>query len=172
MTIHDEFVPAGIERTFPNLLTAEGILGDEAIGRYKDNDGNTPTQTEYDITTLFTRTIQSPADHTFCYPGKATKAYAVASPLMFRTGLNLLYWYTNPNSIAKNDVNRIKILDNLPATWEKTLYLEAKMYEYATFARKAEGGEWYIGLTFGKRKGFKSFFRLFRLQPKIQNRHL
>ncbi len=145
MTIHDEFVPAGIERTFPNLLTAEGILGDEAIGRYKDNDGNTPTQTEYDITTLFTRTIQSPADHTFCYPGKATKAYAVASPLMFRTGLNLLYWYTNPNSIAKNDVNRIKILDNLPATWEKTLYLEAKMYEYATFARKAESGEWYIG---------------------------
>ena len=100
MTIHDEYVPAGLERTFPNLLTAEGIHGDEGIGK------STP-DVEYDIATLLTRPIQAPTDHTFCYPGKATKAYAVASPLMFRTGLNVLYWYTNPNSLPAADKNRL-----------------------------------------------------------------
>lgn len=97
LTVHDEWVPTGIERTYPNLLTTEGILGDEGIGRR--GDGQIPQ----DIATLFTRTIQGPTDHTYCYPGKATKAYALASPLMFRSGLNCLCWYTNPTVIGSKD---------------------------------------------------------------------
>ena len=64
LTIHDEYVTSGIERTYPNLLTTEGILGDEGI------KGG---QIAEDISTLFTRAIQGPTDHTVCYPGKATK---------------------------------------------------------------------------------------------------
>lgn len=138
MTIHDEYVPAGIQRTFPNLLCTEGILGDEGIGK-------TTPDVEYDITTLLTRPLQSPTDHTFCYPGKGTKAYAIASPIMFRTGMNVLYWYTAPNSIPAADRNRLKIWDNLPTTWKQTLYLEAKSYEYATYARQSFDSKWYIG---------------------------
>lgn len=138
MTIHDEYVPAGIQRTFPHLLCTEGILGDEGIGK-------TTPDVEYDITTLLTRPLQSPTDHTYCYPGKGTKAYAIASPIMFRTGMNVLYWYTAPNSIPTVDRGRLKIWDNMPTTWKQSLFLEAKSYEYATYARQSFDGRWYIG---------------------------
>ena len=136
LTVHDEWVPTGIERTYPNLLTTEGILGDEGIGR--ESDGQIPQ----DIATLFTRTIQGPTDHTYCYPGKATKAYALASPLMFRSGLNCLYWYTNPTVIGSND--NMGFWQSFPSTWDESRYLEGSMYEYATYARRA-GTTWYLG---------------------------
>lgn len=77
LTVHDEWVPTGLERTYPNLFCTEGILGDEGIGK------NTP-QVEEDIATLFTRCIQGVTDHTYCWPGKATKGYALASPCCSR----------------------------------------------------------------------------------------
>lgn len=116
LTVHDDWVPTGIERTYPNLLTTEGILGDEGIGRR--GDGQIPQ----DIATLFTRTIQGPTDHTYCYPGKATKAYALASPLMFRSGLNCLYWYTNPTVIGSKD--NMGFWQSFPSTWNESRYLE------------------------------------------------
>lgn len=138
MTIHDEYVASGLERTYPNLMQEEGILGDEGIGK------NNP-QVDKDIATLFTRTIQGPADHTFCYPGKGTKAYALASPIMFRAGMSLLYWYTDPESIPVQDQSKVGIWKDFPGTWSKTLYLEGKMYQYATYARKTKEDVWYVG---------------------------
>ena len=140
LTVHDEWVPTGLERTHPNLFCTEGILGDEGIGR--KSDGQIPQ----DIATLFTRPIQGPTDHTFCYPGKATKAYALASAMMFRTGMSVLYWYTNPDAVKSQTGDVLKFWQNLPCNWDKTLYLEGSMYEYATYARKAKGtDDWYIG---------------------------
>ena len=140
LTVHDEWVPTGLERTYPNLFCTEGILGDEGIGR--KSDGQIPQ----DIATLFTRPIQGPTDHTFCYPGKATKAYALASAMMFRTGMSVLYWYTNPDAVKSQTGDVLKFWQNLPCNWDKTLYLEGSMYEYATYARKAKGtDDWYIG---------------------------
>lgn len=146
LTVHDKWVPSGIERTYPNLLSAEGIYGDEEKGNVSIPE---------DISTIFTRTIQGPADHTFCWPGKATKGYALASPIMFRTGLNLLFWYTNTLDIPEKDKEVIDFYDDLPSTWKKTLYLEGEMEEYATIARQsfasarkdgtALPGRWYIG---------------------------
>lgn len=146
MTVHDVWVPSGIERTYPNLLTAEGIYGDEEKGNVSIPE---------DISTIFTRTIQGPADHTFCWPGKATKGYALASPIMFRTGLNLLFWYTNTLDIPDKDKEVIDFYDDLPSTWKKTLYLEGEMQGYATIARQsfastrndgtAVPSRWYIG---------------------------
>ena len=140
LTVHDEWVPTGLERTYPNLFCTEGILGDEGIGR--KSDGQIPQ----DIATLFTRPIQGPTDHTFCYPGKATKAYALTSAMMFRTGMSVLYWYTNPDAVKSQTGDVLKFWQNLPCNWDKTLYLEGSMYEYATYARKARGtDDWYIG---------------------------
>ena len=140
LTIHDEYVTTGIERTFPNLFCTEGIHGDEGIGRYET--GN-PEVAE-DITTLFTRMIQGPADHTYCWPGKATKAYALASPLLFRSGMSALYWYTNPASVPAQDRDLMGFWEDFPGTWDESLYLEGSLYEYATYARRT-GETWYIG---------------------------
>lgn len=145
MTVHDNWVPTGIERTYPNLLSAEGIFGDEEKANVTIPE---------DISTLFTRTIMAPADHTFCWPGKATKGYALASPLMFRTGLNLVFWYTNTLDIPDQDKEVIDLYDHLPANWKSTTWLEGDMQKYATVLRQSyetqteEGtipSRWYIG---------------------------
>jgi 2',3'-cyclic-nucleotide 2'-phosphodiesterase (5'-nucleotidase family) len=138
LTIHDEYVSSGLERTYPNLLTIEGILGDEGIGR-----GTNPQVAE-DISVLFTRFILGFADHTFCYPGKASRAYALASPVLMRSGLQSLYWYENPNSIRRIPANEAKFWQDLPATWDELKVLEAKMAGYATYARRT-GSDWFIG---------------------------
>lgn len=138
LTIHDEYIRTGTERTFPNCLTTEAIYGDEAIGRY------TPSkQIEEDITTLFTRMIQGPADHTFCYPGKGTKAYALASPIMFKSGLHYLYWYAG-SAAGVSQKDNVSVWYNLPAEWDELKVLEASLREYATYARRS-GDTWYIG---------------------------
>ncbi|WP_195451344.1 NPCBM/NEW2 domain-containing protein [Anaeromassilibacillus sp. 1001302B_160321_C8] len=137
LTIHDEYVPTGLERTYPNLLTTEGILGDEGI------QGD---QIAQDISTLFTRAIQGPADHTFCYPGKATKGYALASSLLFRTGMHSLYWYGNPTNIPQIPEQERQFWKDLPSNWDELRVLEASMSEYATYARKARGEDvWFAG---------------------------
>lgn len=138
LTIHDEYVTTGIERTYPHILAVEGILGDEGIGI------ETPQAAE-DIANIFIRTVQGPVDHTFCYPGKASKAYALASPIVFRSGISMLYWYTDPEDVPKGDREKMDLWDDLPQTWEESLYLEGKMYEYATVARKSKEGIWYVG---------------------------
>ncbi|MDR2671092.1 MAG: glycoside hydrolase family 97 N-terminal domain-containing protein, partial [Oscillospiraceae bacterium] len=135
LTIHDEYVTTGIERTFPNCLTTEGILGDEGIQT---------AEIAQDITTLFTRAIQGPTDHTFCYPGKATRGYALASSMMFRTGLNSLYWYGNPSSLASLRPEEKKFWADLPATWDELRVIEAELSSHATYARR-RGNDWYLG---------------------------
>ena len=51
--IHDEYRPTGYERTYPNLMTQEGIRGDE----------ESPS-TEHTLITLFTRMIAGAGDNT------------------------------------------------------------------------------------------------------------
>lgn len=135
LVIHDEWLSYGLERTYPNILSTEAILGDEDLRT---------EQIPNDITALFTRLIQGPADHTFVYPGKGTKGYALASPILFRSGLQSLFWFSSPYDIANESQDEIKLWRDLPVVWDELLVLEASLYEYATYARR-KGSEWYIG---------------------------
>jgi alpha-glucosidase len=54
--IHDEYRPTGFSRTYPNLLTQEGVRGNEEM----------PEATNSTILP-FTRFIAGAADHTICY---------------------------------------------------------------------------------------------------------
>ena len=149
--IHDEYRPTGYTRTYPNLLTQEGIRGDE----------ENPF-TEHTITTLFTRMIAGPADNTICYfnnrvnkmsshVAQMAKAVCIYSPLQF------LYWYDRPvpDSLKKGkegeimDVPELKWFNDLPVVWDDTKVLESDMEKYATIARK-KGDEWFIGSLNGQ----------------------
>lgn len=59
--------------------------------------------------------------------------------------MNVLYWYTNPNSVPEQDKDKMDFWKDMPTTWAKSLYLEGKMYEYATYARQSKAGDWYVG---------------------------
>lgn len=144
--VHDEYRPTGYSRTYPNLLTQEGIRGDE----------ESPV-TEQSITTLFTRMIAGAADNTNCFftgrvdrmgshAAQMAKAVCLYSPLQF------LYWYDHPafdtnRPPAEGDIREVPELawfDALPTSWDDTKVLEGDMRGYATIARKKERN-WYIG---------------------------
>lgn len=144
--IHDEYRPTGFSRTYPNLLTQEGIRGDE----------ESPF-TEHTITTLFTRMIAGAADNTNCYftnrvdkmgshVAQLAKAVCIYSPLQF------LYWYDKPVLDAlptgkEGEIQEVPELDwynTLPTVWDDTKVLEGDMENFATIARRS-GGDWFIG---------------------------
>ena len=130
--IHDELLPTGVERTYPNLLTTEGVFGDE----------ENPTATQ-DLTSLFTRGVVGPADHTWCFmlTRNTSRSFRYASTVVWSTGLQTLYWYdSGPTTVNPAP----ELWDNLPASWDETRTLEASVTDHATVARRS-GDEWYVG---------------------------
>jgi alpha-glucosidase len=144
--IHDEYRPTGYSRTYPNLLTQEGIRGDEES-----------PYTEHSITSLFTRSIAGAADNTICYftnrvdkmgshAAQMAKSVCIYSPLQF------LFWYDKPvsNSLKTGkegeiqEVPELAWFKTLPTVWEETKVLEGDMENYATMARRS-GNDWFIG---------------------------
>jgi alpha-glucosidase len=144
--IHDEYRPTGYSRTYPNLLTQEGIRGDE----------ESPF-TEHTITTLFTRCIAGAADNTICYftnrvdkmgshVAQMAKAVCIYSPLQF------LYWYDKPvPDSAKTgkegeiqEVPELAWFNKLPTVWDETKVLEGDMEGFATIVRRS-GNNWFLG---------------------------
>ena len=144
--IHDEYRPTGYSRTYPNLLTVEGVRGDEESPFI-----------EHSIKTLFTRSIAGAADNTNCYftarvdkmgshAAQMAKAVCIYSPLQF------LFWYDNPvpDSLKTGKEGEIKEVpelawyDALPTVWDDTRVLESNMEKFATIARKS-GDSWFLG---------------------------
>ena len=89
MNIHDEYRPSGFSRTYPNLLTQEGIHGNE---EWPDATHN--------VTLPFTRMLNGAADYTICYFDKRLKnthAHQLAASLIFYSPLQTILWYDTPD---------------------------------------------------------------------------
>lgn len=146
--IHDEYRPTGFSRTYPNLLTQEGIRGNEEFP-----DGVTNT------TLPFTRFICGAADATICYyhrkelkPDLAksinhrsllnTSCHQMALSVIDYSPLQFLYWYDKPEDVQ--DEPELFFFDGLPTTWDDSKALEGKIGEYAAVARR-KGDVWYVG---------------------------
>ena len=134
VNIHDEYRPTGFSRTYPNLLTAEGIRGNEEF----------PSAT-HNVTLPFTRMINGPGDYTFCYYNgrlKNTHAHQLAAALVFYSPINALFWYDTPK--MAHGEPELKWFDNLPTTWDNTKVLSGVPAEHIVMAREKDG-EWYVG---------------------------
>ena len=132
--IHDEFRNCGYQRTYPNLMTVEGIGGDETMP--------TPVQ---NATLPFTRFLTGPADHTYCWMDKrikTTKAHQLAVTTINYSAWQFLYWYDSPKNIP--DEPALAFWDALPTTWDETRVLQGDIGRRAVVARR-KGGEWFVG---------------------------
>ncbi|WP_372753461.1 glycoside hydrolase family 97 N-terminal domain-containing protein [Labilibaculum sp.] len=150
MDVHDEYRPTGFSRTYPNLLTQEGIGGDETTV--------TNAQT---LIHMFTRTLAGASDNTVCYynsrvekmgshASQLAKTVCIFSPLQF------LYWYDKaPSAPVKNDAlwgntntignePELEFFNNVPTTWDETKVLECKIGDLGVIARR-KGADWFIG---------------------------
>ena len=89
--IHDEYRPTGYSRTYPNLITQEGIRGDE----------ESPALTQ-SIYTLYNRMICGAGDNTNCYFAErvSTKMGGLAAQLAKRVAIyspwQFVFWYDRP----------------------------------------------------------------------------
>ena len=147
MDAHDEFRPTGYTRTYPNMMTVEGIAGDET----------TPTAAQ-DMMSLFARMLAGGADHTVCYFDKRVTntwscAYQLAKAVCFYSPLQFLYWYDSPTNSpgyvsggnAKiTDEPELECYDYMPTVWDETRVLQSAIGKYTVIARRT-GDDWFIG---------------------------
>ena len=132
--IHDEFRNTGYQRTYPNLMTVEGIGGNEEF----------PTAV-HNATLPFTRFLTGPADYTFCwYSNKLqrTHAHQLAISTIFFSPWQFLYWYDRPSMYTGDPA--LDYWKDLPTTWDETRVLEGEIGRSVCVARR-KGDAWYLG---------------------------
>lgn len=149
--VHDEYRPTGFSRTYPNLMTQEGIRGDE----------ESPS-TKQTLTTLFTRMVAGAGDNTNCYFAPRVskimggRAAQMAKAIMLYSPWQFLYWYDRPEGSPSKkggagaseniiqELPELEFYDQLPTVWDETLVLEGEIGNYATICRKNKD-TWFVG---------------------------
>jgi alpha-glucosidase len=147
---HGTRTPWGIERTYPNVLSYEGVLGLEnnKVGR---------RDSPVDRTVFaFTRLLAGPMDYT---PGAfnnateddfiaqntnpmamGTRAQQLALYVVFQTPIQMVS--DSPQMYA--DQPSFQFIRDVPASWDGTQVLNGEPGEFVTIARR-HGDDWYLG---------------------------
>lgn len=132
--IHDHYRPTGFSRTYPNLLTQEGVRGNEQFPTARHN-----------ATLPFTRALAGAADYTIVYESErlqTTRAHQLALSVVGFSPLQFLYWYNGPSSYKGEP--EIEFFDRVHTVWDDTRVLEGRIGEVASIARR-RGAEWFVG---------------------------
>jgi alpha-glucosidase len=133
--LHDDLRPAGLERTYPNYLTLEGVRGNEHFPTARHN-----------VTLPFTRNAAGPMDYTICYGqdrNRTTSAHQLAMAAVFYSPLNFLYWYDEPAKF-RGAQPALEFLDQCPTIWDETVALAGAIGEHVVVARRS-GARWFVG---------------------------
>ena len=136
--IHDEYRPTGWSRTYPNLMTQEGIGGNEEM-----------PDAEHNTILPFTRFLCGPADYTPCYFNgrvKNTKAHQLAMPVVYYSPITFLFWYDLPN-VYKGE-KELDFWKYCPTVWDESKVLQGEIGEYIVQARRS-GNDWFVGAMTG-----------------------
>ena len=170
--IHDEYRPTGWSRTYPNLMTQEGIGGNEEM-----------PAADHNVVLPFTRFLCGPADYTPCYFNgrvKNTKAHQLAMPVVYYSPVTFLYWYDLPN--AYKGEKELDFWKHCPAVWDESKALAGEIGEYIVQARRT-GNDWFVGAMNGLQvrditlntadflqKGKKYRVEIYNDDPSLQTR--
>ena len=170
--IHDEYRPTGWSRTYPNLMTQEGIGGNEEM-----------PAADHNVVLPFTRFLCGPADYTPCYFNgrvKNTKAHQLAMPVVYYSPITFLYWYDLPNTYKGE--KELDFWKHCPTVWDESKALEGEIGEYIVQAR-CTGNDWFVGAMNGLQarditlntadflqKGKKYRVEIYNDDPSLQTR--
>ncbi len=145
---HEPAMPTGIQRTWPNLMTQEGVRGQE-YNAWDVKGGNPPAHT---VTLPFTRCLAGPTDFTpaifnFSEVVKGTHPH---STLAKQLGEFVVIY--SPLQMAADAIENyegqpaLTFIESCPTTWSKTVIPNGEIGEYITVARKERNGErWFVG---------------------------
>jgi alpha-glucosidase len=134
LNIHDGYRATGNNRTWPNLMTVEGIRGNEHM----------PTS-EHNCTLPFTRYIAGPGDYTVCYYNnriQTTHAHQLAMAVVSFSPLQWIFWYDKPADYHGEP--EIEFFQHVPTVWDDTKVINGDIGKFATIARRS-GENWFMG---------------------------
>lgn len=149
---HGTYKPAGLDRTYPNVINYEGVYGLENMKWNADVD-----QVTYDVTIPFIRMVAGPVDYTQGAMRNATRGNyravnseamsqgtrcrQLAEYVVFNSPLCMLCdspsnYMAEPESMA--------YISAVPTVWDEVVPLDAKVSEYVAVAKRS-GDVWYVG---------------------------
>ena len=144
VNFHGATVPRGWQRTYPNLLSTEGVYGAEWYN-------NVPTFTQqaasHNATLPFTRNVIGPMDYTPCafsdsqHPHITSHGHELALTVLFESGLQHLA--DRPESFLNQPATVQDFLSYLPNVWDETLLLSGDPGREVVIARRS-GCRWFI----------------------------
>ena len=147
---HEPVMPTGLQRTYPNLVSQEGVRGQE--WNAWSTDGGSPCE---HVTVLpFTRIMAGPVDYTpgvFHFENPVFPGTRVHSTLMNQLGLFVCFY--SPLQMAcdlpehyMEHPDAFRFIEQVPCDWERSMLLDGKIGDYCIFARQGRGTKnWYIG---------------------------
>jgi alpha-glucosidase len=148
--MHGAYPPAGLNRTYPNYLTQEGIMGAEY------NKWSRRVTATHNVSLAYTRMLLGPMDYT---PGGFRNAtpetfQVVNSPPQVQTtrghGLGMFVVYESPFQMVADspdvyhNVGEFDFVKLVPTAWDETRFVAGDIDDYVVVARR-KGKYWYIG---------------------------
>lgn len=151
---HGAYKPTGLIRTWPNVVTSEGVKGLENLKWSRLPDP------EHNLMLPFTRMVAGPMDYT---PGAminkdsasfhidwdqpmslGTRCHQLALYVAFESPLQML---ADSPSQYEREPECMEFLRRVPTVWDETRVLQAAVGDYLVIARRS-GNTWYLaGLT-------------------------
>lgn len=149
---HGAFKPAGLNRTYPNVLNFEAVKGLENM-KWETSD----EQVRYDVTLPFIRQIAGPMDYTqgamlnatrsqyrpvYDLPmSMGTRCRQLAEYIIFDAPFTMLC--DSPTNYAA-EPECTEFIALIPTVWDDTKVLDGRIAQHITMARRS-GAVWYIG---------------------------
>ncbi|SFE01411.1 glycoside hydrolase family 97 catalytic domain-containing protein [Thermophagus xiamenensis] len=141
VNVHDNFRPTGLVRKYPNLMTAEGVRGNEYTSTHSGNH-----------TTLipYTRMLTGATDYTICfkeseenYPSKlkTSKGHQLALSVINYSPLQHIMWYGRPSNYKVP--LETELFSFLPTVWEQSVLAKGEMGNFVSYARKKDD-QWFL----------------------------
>lgn len=153
LDLHGTHKPAGLNRTWPNVLNFEGVHGLEQMKWSPES----VDQMKYDVTIPFIRQAAGPMDYTQGAMRNATRNNyrpVNSEPMSQGTRCHQLALYAvldSPlNMLCDSPTNYLReaecteFIAAIPTVWDETRILGGRMGEYIVTARRS-GDTWYVG---------------------------
>ena len=148
---HGGFKPAGLRRAYPNVMTYEGVKGNE------NNKWSTDVTPRHNVTLPFIRMVAGPMDFTpgamrnanpwnhqvnhFRPMSLGTRAHQVAMYAVYESALQMLC--DSPSSYLR-EPEVAEFIAQFPSVWDETKVLAGEVGEFIVVARRS-GDTWYLG---------------------------
>ncbi|HWD92008.1 MAG TPA: glycoside hydrolase family 97 catalytic domain-containing protein [Verrucomicrobiae bacterium] len=141
---HGCTIPRGWQRTWPNFLTCEAVLGTES---YFYEPRYTEKAAELNTVLPFTRNAIGPMDSTpvACtpkkYPRTTTAAHELATAIILNSGI--IHYADQPEFFESLPAEALQVFRDAPARWDETRCLAGDPGRVVVFARRS-GKSWFV----------------------------